>query len=264
MQNAICIPSGSLQVGGLFNFNVNLNLPNLQCDGIAINPLQLTEIDPATGQPYSAAQGAYTSGIFAGGGTGNYSSGGGFGVPPQRTYGLGDSTDIYGEPDALDLADTNEVIQPGIDPPVAGNYCLDINRAIADRRANADHRYNSLTDGHCGVGVRTALCAGGLTYWCTGHGNAYQMGAGLITSGAYYKLGDNLPTNYGAQPGDIIVIQPYGKHVYGHIQMNLGGGQWASDFTTNGMFGVQPAPPPSYTVYRLKPNTTANGNGTCR
>ncbi len=263
VQNAICIPSGSLQVGGLFNFNVNLNLPNLQCDGIAINPLQLTEIDPATGQPYSAAQGAYTSGIFAGGGTGNYSSGGGFGVPPQRTYGTGDSTDIYGDPDVLDEAgDTRGGNDVGVAGTVAGSttyQCFDLNKAIANRNANADPYYVRGQNGYCARGVRLGLCAGGIKTFCNGgHGDAYQYGDDLVAAG--YGVASS---PYTPQPGDIIVVQPQAGHPVGHIQMYIGGGVWASDFKTTDMDGIK-GTAQNYTIYRPKPNVNQNANGTCK
>jgi hypothetical protein len=83
--------------------------------------------------------------------------------------------------------------------------------------------------GNCGVAVREALCAGGNDYYCSGHGNAYQLGQTLDSHGFNQVSADG----YTPQAGDVAVFDPYGSHIYGHIEM-YDGTQWVSYFKQGG------------------------------
>lgn len=84
----------------------------------------------------------------------------------------------------------------------------------------------------CATYVRLALEAGGLD--TTGHPtDAKNYGSFLLSKG-FVEVS---ATDYVAQPGDIVVLQPYpGGNESGHIQM-FDGSVWMSDYMTRSQWG---------------------------
>jgi hypothetical protein len=115
-----------------------------------------------------------------------------------------------------------------------GSSGLNIAAAISYITANAKglDQYT----GECGVAVRKALFAGGLSKFGSGQGNAWQMGGALASSNFTVVYSGNYSassaTAFSYQAGDIAVFQPVtcGRkgHANGHITMYTGS-QWVSD-----------------------------------
>ena len=269
INNAICIPSGNLGLGGLFNFNVNLNLPNLQCDGIAINPLALTEIDPATGQPQSQAEGNYARGAISTYGSGGYGASSRSQMTAFRSNQYaGTGADLSDELDPLDVAgDSAGVVGTvGVVSGTGAYKCFDMSKAIQYALSHATDGYQgNPPNGHCAVGVRMALCAGGMKQFCSGgHGDAKDYGSSLVPAG-YVLVGNESSASISLQPGCIIIDAAAPGHPYGHIQMFAGGNTWVSDFKTTNMYGGSSyAKNKNFDMYCPSSNLNQNGNGTCK
>ena len=120
------------------------------------------------------------------------------------------------------------------------NY--NINKAVKTLNANAQPK----STGYCAKYVRKAIEAGGLST------------SGRPVSAADY---DNfLPklkfkivnsTNYTPKKGDIVVINRFGTHKHGHIQM-YNGNQWVSDFKQRNFWpgSAYRNNKPSYIIFR--------------
>ena len=85
---------------------------------------------------------------------------------------------------------------------------------------------NNNSTGYCARYVSNSLEAGGLNI---GRGHAKDMPNNLINAGFA-----QLPLNTTPEKGDIVVLNPVGKHSYGHIAM-WNGNQWVSDFKQKGI-----------------------------
>ena len=86
---------------------------------------------------------------------------------------------------------------------------------------NINNSANNNSTGYCARYVSNSLSAGGLN---VGRGHAKDMPNNLINAGFA-----QLPLNTTPLKGDIVVLNPTGKHSYGHIAI-WNGNQWVSDF----------------------------------
>ena len=126
---------------------------------------------------------------------------------------------------------------------------VNINRFTLALRNNAKPR----SIARCARFVRLALEAGGAA--TGGHpANAKDWEATLLRNG-YRRIAARDPESYGAQAGDVAIIQPYkGGNPSGHIQA-WDGRNWISDFVQRGFW---PGPgyrngKPEFAVYRALP-----------
>ena len=123
-----------------------------------------------------------------------------------------------------------------------------------DVDAAASHARNHalpVSSGYCARYVRQAIAAGGISVANTAHAKDY--GAYLMLSGF---------TEYGSEPaggyqkGDVVVIEAFGTHQSGHMQM-YDGQYWISDFRQ--MIDFWPGQAwriarPGFKVYRYEQN----------
>lgn len=86
----------------------------------------------------------------------------------------------------------------------------------------------------CAAYVRQALNAGGLSApWGMMAGSAKDY-INVLPANGWTEIN----VGNAGQPGDIIVIDAFTGHPYGHIAMCCGNGLWVSDFRQNTPFGI--------------------------
>jgi hypothetical protein len=140
---------------------------------------------------------------------------------------------------------------PAAVPAGSGSSGMNISAAVSYLQSHA-HPLNAYT-GRCGVYVRQAIAAGGLSQFNSGQGNAYQMGAALSSanfSTIYTGTYSSATANQSWQAGDVAVFQPVPNHPNGHITMYTGS-QWVSDALQNQMASNNAEyQGGSFTVYR--------------
>ena len=101
----------------------------------------------------------------------------------------------------------------------------------------------------CATFVRLAIKAGGLTLKIRHSAKDYK--SSLITAG-FLPIGS---ANGCYLPGDVIIIEPSGKHTDGHMAM-YDGKQWLSDFPQKNMLYIYPDQTPEqanmlrHTIFR--------------
>ena len=137
-------------------------------------------------------------------------------------------------PETYDVKPDTNLCTGGTSCPDGTNSLLDV--AAALRHLISHAQASSVSE--CAKYVKNALAAGGITYVschasdCKGKPFISQYCEKLYDSkpGDYGKGGNKLNSRW--QKGDIVIIDSFGTHKYGHIAMWTGS-QWISDFKQN-------------------------------
>ena len=95
----------------------------------------------------------------------------------------------------------------------------------------ARSRAHSRSTGYCARYVKTALNQAGFPYLS---GHAYQLHRNGELKKAGFKLIQEGTQGYSAQVGDVVVIDAFGRHKYGHVAI-FDGSAWISDFLQRGI-----------------------------
>ncbi len=158
--------------------------------------------------------GGLANGIVGGEGGNGTAGGGATGSGPGGANAIGSGGTTTGAPSAT--------------TPNGGSR---MNIAAAVR--HLDSAALSGPSGQCGVWIRRAIAAGGLSAFNSGVGNAWQMGTALRSAG-FQPIS---ATNYSPRAGDVVVFQPVPGHSNGHIEM-WDGTQWVSDWKQAGFYPI--------------------------
>lgn len=118
----------------------------------------------------------------------------------------------------------------------------DVNAAVTHLRNNAQ----STSHGYCAKYTRQAIEAGGVTL--VRHVSAKDYGSSLTAVGFAEHAAE---PQGGYRQGDVAVIQNFGTHVHGHMQM-FDGTRWISDFRQRDFWpgSAYRTSQPSFKIYR--------------